>query len=235
MTQLRLLPYIFPCISENQLVFLDARKGNYLSLSQEQTQLALSLLEPATSAHCHPASSEQAGELYGTLLSNGVATACSKQGKPLEFLELPKPSAEILGTGYFTPPTIKAEDICHYLSAILHSFIVRNFIPFRYIHAIQRRRKIKEFACKDADPTAALNQLIDKFFYMSTFVYRTHNRCFFNSLALMRFLGSYGHKATWVFGVTLAPFSAHCWTQVDHMVIGEAFSAIEPFQPILAI
>lgn len=59
--------------------------------------------------------------------------------------------------------------------------------------------------------------------------------CLFRSLLLLHFLRTYQLGATWVFGVGLFPFHAHCWLAIDGLLIGERVHRAEQFTVILAI
>lgn len=59
--------------------------------------------------------------------------------------------------------------------------------------------------------------------------------CLFDSLALLNFLASYDVYATWVFGVRLEPFAAHCWVQHRHYVLNEEVEEAANYTPIMAI
>jgi len=59
--------------------------------------------------------------------------------------------------------------------------------------------------------------------------------CLFDALALVEFLARRGHFPTWVFGVQLEPFGAHCWVQVDNRVLNEEAEYAREFTPIMAV
>jgi hypothetical protein len=59
--------------------------------------------------------------------------------------------------------------------------------------------------------------------------------CLFDSLALLEFLAKYGIYPTWVFGVRLEPWAAHCWVQNGHWLLNEEVEAAATYTPIMAI
>lgn len=59
--------------------------------------------------------------------------------------------------------------------------------------------------------------------------------CLPDSLALLRFLSRRRLPARIVFGVTLAPFAAHCWLQTDGIVLNETLSDACAHTPIRII
>ncbi|UHH10115.1 lasso peptide biosynthesis B2 protein [Luteimonas fraxinea] len=59
--------------------------------------------------------------------------------------------------------------------------------------------------------------------------------CLLDSLALLRFLARRGLRADLVFGVTGAPFSAHCWLQAGETILNDTLGNVESYTPIRVI
>ncbi|WP_454762300.1 lasso peptide biosynthesis B2 protein [Caulobacter segnis] len=59
--------------------------------------------------------------------------------------------------------------------------------------------------------------------------------CLQDSVALIDHLARRGFHPTLVFGVALAPFSAHCWVQVADVVLNDALLKVRAHTPILAV
>lgn len=59
--------------------------------------------------------------------------------------------------------------------------------------------------------------------------------CFYRSFVLRGLLTQRGLAAAWVFGVQTWPFEAHCWLQVDDMVLDDTCDHVSGFTPILAV
>jgi hypothetical protein len=57
-------------------------------------------------------------------------------------------------------------------------------------------------------------------------------RCLLDSIAMTRFLLRRGIPAHIVFGVALDPFSAHCWVQVDDLVLNDSVGNVASHTPI---
>jgi hypothetical protein len=56
--------------------------------------------------------------------------------------------------------------------------------------------------------------------------------CLLDSLALTRWLAARGASANIVFGVTDAPFSAHCWVQAGDLVLNDTVGNAMAYMPI---
>ncbi len=59
--------------------------------------------------------------------------------------------------------------------------------------------------------------------------------CLLDSIAMVRFLASRELHADLVFGVTAAPFSAHCWAQCGTTVLNDALGHVLAHTPIRVI
>lgn len=60
-------------------------------------------------------------------------------------------------------------------------------------------------------------------------------RCLLDSIAMARFLLRRGIPAHVVFGVALDPFSAHCWVQVDDLVLNDSVGNVASHTPIRVV
>lgn len=59
--------------------------------------------------------------------------------------------------------------------------------------------------------------------------------CLYDSLALLNFLARFDVYPTWVFGIKLEPWSAHCWVQEADFVFNEGVEEAAGYTPIMAI
>lgn len=60
-------------------------------------------------------------------------------------------------------------------------------------------------------------------------------QCLYRSYALLHWLRRQGMDAHWVFGVQTWPFAAHCWLQVEALVLDDAAEATGAYSPILVV
>ena len=59
-------------------------------------------------------------------------------------------------------------------------------------------------------------------------------RCLPSSIMLLAFLRRHGIEADWVFGVRTFPFDAHCWVELDGVVLNDVLEHVGWFTPIAA-
>lgn len=62
---------------------------------------------------------------------------------------------------------------------------------------------------------------------------RREGDCLRRALALLKHLGPRASSVDWVFGVTGAPFSAHCWVQHGDTVLNDAIENTRIYTPIM--
>lgn len=58
--------------------------------------------------------------------------------------------------------------------------------------------------------------------------------CLQRAFLLKRLLSQAGIASDWVFGVRTWPFAAHCWIQVDDVVVGDSVERTRHYTPIMA-
>ena len=99
--------------------------------------------------------------------------------------------------------------------------------------ATHRRSKVGPSAAAshksiDADVVAAANQ-----FHRARKWVPLGTTCLLDSLSLVTYLANRHLPADLVFGVTLSPFSAHCWVQFRHIVLNETVTGAAAHTQIL--
>jgi hypothetical protein len=98
-------------------------------------------------------------------------------------------------------------------------------------------RNRKTGAHEDTVPTAPEDRLLqanEQFIRARRYV-PIEPVCLLDSLSLLRFLSRRGLSANIVFGVTPAPFAAHCWVQAGDIVLNETLSDATAYTPIRVI
>ena len=59
--------------------------------------------------------------------------------------------------------------------------------------------------------------------------------CLFDSLALIEFLARYDLFPSWIFGVRLEPWAAHCWVQEAGHIFNEELEEAAGYTPVMGI
>jgi hypothetical protein len=59
--------------------------------------------------------------------------------------------------------------------------------------------------------------------------------CRLDAPAICLLMRQYGHPARLMFGARLEPFAAHCWAELEGMVLNEPVETVAQFRPILSV
>ncbi|MFA4937650.1 lasso peptide biosynthesis B2 protein [Brevundimonas sp.] len=59
--------------------------------------------------------------------------------------------------------------------------------------------------------------------------------CLHRAYVLRRWLHHEGYRPMWVFGVRTWPFAAHCWLQINALVVGDTLDRVRHYTPIRAV
>jgi len=57
--------------------------------------------------------------------------------------------------------------------------------------------------------------------------------CLQRGFLLKRLLRSHGIASDWIFGVRTWPFAAHCWIQVEDLLVGDSLERVRSYTPIM--
>jgi len=236
MSTLFLSSHCYACTCEGYLVFLDARNGFYSCLPPSQ---ATSVINAFRHQEQNPKSEISTTILHDAsiqeLLKSNILTTLHTNGKNLFFEYFEKPVNEIVGTGHFESPTITINSFIRFLWSLTLGFLIWKCLPFRAIHWLRRHQyENNPDITNDISPDR-LSVLVDIFFYLAPFFYTTKDHCFLTSAAMTIFLRSHNIRASWIFGVTMEPFIAHCWTQVGNTVVADNLFRVWRFTPIMSI
>ncbi len=99
--------------------------------------------------------------------------------------------------------------------------------------AVRRRLTSRSpYAAPNSDHT--LVEAATAFRHMRLYV-PIPTRCLLDSISIVRFLARRGLSANIVFGVTSAPFSAHCWAQAKDLVLNDSLGNVVAYTQIRAV
>jgi hypothetical protein len=80
-----------------------------------------------------------------------------------------------------------------------------------------------------------LPALVTAFATLRPFFFAAKDACLFDALSLSEFLAGYGLFPNWVFGVQSRPFAAHCWLQLDGVVLNDTIDHVQRYTPIMVV
>lgn len=207
-----LKPAVYGAAIDDDLVLLDAQVGAYHCLAGAGPALrpdgrTLAGLDPALAA---------------ALATAGLAAPLEGPTTPRP--PPPRPRATALRSAY-PPPTPR--DLPE--AAFGHLELLRRYRGRTFAQILA--------AARDPMPTvrrqpAPLADVLDRF--QGWIPYGpVSGKCLLRSFLLLRLLRRQGHDAMWVFGVTTWPFAAHCWLQVEDLVLDDELDRIAAYTPIM--
>jgi len=84
-------------------------------------------------------------------------------------------------------------------------------------------------------PETELHHLVAAFSTLRPFFFSAKDACLFDALSLSEFLAGYGFFPRWVFGVQSRPFGAHCWLQLNGVVLNDSVDHVKRYTPIMVV
>lgn len=219
MPHVQLQPHVSFAFVEDRPVFLDLRRDRYFVLD--------GVASTAFDAVCREAGHALDAETAARLVATGLFMSAAKRVElapvnvPSVGRELPEVSAKS------TPP----------IDLIEIGWLVRQT---RRALASQPLETLIE-SCRRTSQRCSARASTDKIATLAKQFRRARAwvpiapSCLQDSLALHQWLGRRRVSADLVIGVKLNPFAAHCWLQLDRMVLNDAPERVAPFSPILAV
>jgi hypothetical protein len=128
-------------------------------------------------------------------------------------------------------PRLRMEDIFDGLAGV--ATLARHYYGQPFGHLISRARQQKPVEAPSS-PAEALVERVQAFRQLLPWA-PAQGVCLYRSFFLLQFLRRRGFDATWMFGVKIWPFEAHCWLQSGDIVLDDSLDHVRPYTPILAV
>jgi hypothetical protein len=205
------------CRIGEQHIFLDLQTDRYFGLGRSVDQaLARDLLEGSSTEIVRDALL-QAGVLSD---AGGLSlTACGK-----------RPASRALPL----PPRASHRSVLWALTQRLRwSLILRQAPLAQCVSRLQQRREQLPTSVTTSDAKLSALSELGRSYRQAGLIWSEHGRCLATSLALADEAIGIGVPAQLVFGIQLGPFQAHCWVEVQGMLVSERADRVAPFTPIL--
>jgi hypothetical protein len=231
---------VFACPTKRHWVFLDVRRDKYLCLKRVEFD---SLRIPRHGLH--HIREDRADEppplpadlisLRIELLNAGILTADPEHSQEIASVSIPIPSP--------TPLALPCSQTKSGLTGGLPAFLYacwkadralrRNPFHKTIEDLIRRKQRVPPIRQAPAHPHD-LSRTISVFNSLRP-LYPKPYLCLFDSLALLEMLALYGAFPALVFGVTTDPFQAHCWLQMENIVLNDSPATVRAYTPIMRV
>lgn len=213
--QLMLKPAIHAAVVDEHIVFLDAAAGAYLCRACDSAEI---LADRRTLALADD-------DLANDLLAGDLAQPLGDPAPARRWS--PPPRTTALRPTYPHPGVRNAQDAVVALWDLLRTYRARSFAQLLEGARAGPRPHL-------ADRPPDLFELLDGFQRWAPYAPVTY-KCLLRSFLLLRYLHRHGQDAAWVFGVTTWPFDAHCWLQVEDVVLDDELDRVARYTPIMVL
>ncbi|PQA88316.1 lasso peptide biosynthesis B2 protein [Hyphococcus luteus] len=216
------------CDVDGTIVFLDANRNRYSSLTKVQSGWFRAL-------QCGEESTETLG-LAIRLQQRGLLTADKVNGKPIAPGQHSRTTSSLSDKALSSNKEVVLEDVTHFLWALMSTWLLwrTQRLKINTVLRVSQRWTTSNGSSADhADDRLA--RAVSAFKQLSVFFITTHDQCLFRSLLLVRFLALKNLHAELVFGVRTAPFQAHCWVESRGCALNEFYDATHEFTKILSL
>lgn len=225
-------PHVFCCHTGRYSIFLDLRRDLYLSVQQDELSRVIQHSSSGDS-HAPDSSSHPMAEsdLLVELARQNLITNNLRIGKPIFPGTSPSQLAPSLVHHRRAPTGPR------HIVAFIHA-MVRTSLDLRYCGLDTIVQRLTSY--KSRHPTAPatdiqrVQELVYIFMRLRPF-YPKHAVCLYDSLALARFLTTFGVSPSFTVGVIADPFAAHCWLQYATFLLNETPEEASRYTPILCI
>jgi hypothetical protein len=164
-----------------------------------------------------------------------LITADPNAGKPAAAVEWNPPQSEINAESCAFDGSIGLESCSRFLRAVVYAWSTLRLLPIERIIMRVRERNAAIDRGAGAVSQQTLSSAISVFVKMRPFVFAAQDACLFECLVLSEFLAHTGILPNWIFAVQFEPFRAHCWLQLDSIVLNDSVENVTRFCPIMII
>lgn len=171
--------------------------------------------------------------LLSKLVRRGLLTpdpACGKLAQPMT---MPRPCSALVNFQFGRRPPVKGVRAIAVGKAWLKARIAFSRLPM--LRLVERVQERKARALHQSWDAQTARDLVREFLWLRSLYYSARDACLFDSLVLLELLAQQEMFPTWVFGIKLAPFSAHCWIQDHDVVWNDTPERAGTYTPILGI
>lgn len=226
MTEYFLPSHVHFCCRGDAVVFLDLRQDAYTLVNGA----AATALRALFSAQDAPKPEGASADALSELVHGGLLTSDRNGARRIAAANF-APATEALVDPEARPVVrVTLDHVRRFVaSCVLASVRLGRYPLEATVSTVERRKKGRRpFDVAKARELTVIFQKLRPFFPRDCL-------CLYDSLALIEFLARYGVFATWVFGIKLEPWAAHCWLQHDRFVFNDDVEEAASYTPIMAI
>jgi len=228
-------PWIHGCLINDSLILLDLKRDQYYLIEGEKINIfkkyvCTDMVNVVVSEEKRCIHSPERREI-NNWIDFDIITDDEKEGKPLTFCWVEGPVSPFEHIRSDKMPEIKFHHIMSVVLAGITGLFLIRFIPLLNIINILKWIKTKSNGSRCPDRGLRIARI---FHELRPFMPRNRN-CLYDSLCFFLFSWIYRSQPTIVFGVTDVPFRAHCWAQLEGVILNDVPQNSMQFKPIMSI
>lgn len=223
----QLCPDLSFCRVDGHLIFLDIRNDRYFRLSDSLERFFTMYLD-------HGGCSETE---VGRLVERGLLVELGPNTEQASSLTIERPAHSVVEN----TPAAQSNHVSILLEVFSITCMAQVRLKTSRLERIlseltaYRRRKAHQIP---PEPDEAYELRVSRaaaaFLHARPYV-PVGTCCLIDSIAMVKFLAKHGMAANLVFGVSGAPFSAHCWVQVGALVLNDTVGNTHAHTPIRVV
>lgn len=228
MATFHLPPHVHFCLRGDEIVFLDLKRDDYTLVDGSAAAAIRELLDSSPSIDA-----EDHGEVLREVLQEGLLTAGRGAGRPVAATQIEFATTPLIEPDARQGISITPRHVARFwMACAVAAARLRWSHIDSTVSGVQRRKA----RCVSTSPLEIkrARELTAIFLKLRAFFPRAYI-CLFDSLALIEFLAAFRIFPTWVFGVRLDPWAAHCWVQEQGMLFNDNIERTAGYTPIMAI
>lgn len=237
-----LAKHVYLCVAQRNVVMLDLRRDKYLAVTSPEKLAPWVAGWPVPSDLSRPASNVAGWDLatdlappasLSNLVRDGLLTSDPARGKTAGVVMVPRPCSALVQFRFGIRPQVKLSYAVAVGKAWLTARIAFSRLSIQLL--VERVQDRKTRAGQGAWDVQQARDLVTAFLWLRPLYYTARDACLLDSLVLLDLLAQYEIFPTWVFGIKLAPFGAHCWVQDQDVIWNDAPERVGSYTPILRV
>lgn len=216
------------CCRGDALVFLDLKQDDYTLVSGPMAAVIRAL-----SSGVAVAQTPDDETMLRELIEGGLLTTDGHAGKDILPTRIAPALDPLIEPERRQAASVTLKHVSTFMRACsMTALRLRSERIERIVTSVERR---KVRAAHAADFPMEQARILTTAFLKLRALFPRNYLCLYDSLALVEFLAHFGVFPTWVFGVKLEPWAAHCWVQERSFMFNEDVEEAAGYTPVMAV
>ena len=253
MAQYALARHVFACVQGEHVVFLDVRRDRYFAIEAARTaglgdwvegwpvvaplakEIAKCVGEvPLQRSPARRGTDEALASVISVLLEKGILTS-AELGKAATPEKIPPPRGELGAEAVDDRPGSGVARLFRFCAAAVRARLLLKHRTFESVVNRVKTRVEKHGSDPRNSGESRVQELVATFAFLRPYFFSAKDACLFDALALSEYLAAYDVYPRWIFGVQARPFAAHCWLELNGIVLNDTVDHVRRYAPIMIV